>query len=168
MEKAVKWLMGHDDQDLLLEEKGYSTWQYNVKKKGKALYPNVCYSHSLFCLSELFGALGTKNKEKEYKKPSEEVTKKLDKTFWNGEDYNDWIDEKIHKVFSTDGNVPAIMWNIADIEKGKRIENSLDRFGIKYVCSIPNQFPVLFWKRSIFIFTKASVMEDYHNGLYWL
>ncbi len=169
LEKAVKWLMHCDeDNDLLLEEKGYSTWQDNIKKKGKVLYTNVCYSHSLFCLSEMFGELGIKNKEKEYKKLFERVTNRINEIFWNGEYYNDWVDEKTHKEFSTDGNVLAIVWDIADTEKGKRIENSLDRLGINaFIPSLTNS-PFYSGKEASSFLLKLTGMEDYHNGLCWL
>ena len=42
------------------------------------------------------------------------VKKGINKDFWNGRYYIDWIDRKKQDYFSSTGNVLAIAWDVAD------------------------------------------------------
>ncbi|MBN2421691.1 hypothetical protein JXB41_00570 [Candidatus Woesearchaeota archaeon] len=168
LERCIEWNLKQDnDNDLLMEEKCYATWADNVKKRGKVLYTNICHCHALFCVSELFNIIeGKENKEK-YFRLHEKTKKRINEVFWNGHYYMDWIDDHAYNYLSTDGNILSIIWNITDKNKSKKIQESLENFGInRFVPSLTNmpQYP----------FNKASSMllrfiwlGDYQNRICW-
>jgi len=52
--------------------------------------------------------------------------KRINELFWQGAHYIDYIDnENTANYFSSDGNMLAILWGIADKEKGEKIEECL-------------------------------------------
>jgi glycogen debranching enzyme len=161
LESIIRWnFLNDEDNDLLLEECGFSTWADSINKKGKVLYTNVCHCHALFCMYKL-------SKNKKYLFLYEKVKKRINELFWSGEYYLDWIDdEKHYNYFSTDGNILAVIWEIADKEKAKHIEESSHIFEIHDIpseCVHPN-YP----KKFISLPLKIIGLSDYHNGLSWL
>ena len=44
----------------------------------------------------------------------------INEKFWNGQYFSDWIHKgKVNNYFSTDGNLLAILWGIADKKQSK-------------------------------------------------
>ncbi len=167
IENIVAWNLGHTDKDLLIEEEKFCNWTDSVKKQGKVLYTNVCHCYSLFCISELFRLLKDKNKQKKYLSLYEKVKEKINEIFWNGEHYIDWIHkEKIYSYFSSDGNFLGVLWDIADKENKKHVEEAAHLFDIH---DVPSQcvHPV-YPKRLISEQIRLVGLGDYHNGLSWL
>ena len=169
LEKSIRWYRTqNEDDDPLIEEDYYSTWADNIKKGGKVLYTNTCYCHALKCLSEMFLLLGDYKKSGYYEKKADRLKKYILKLFWNSHYFIDWIDKKRYNHFSTDGNVLAIIWGIANPEQSRQIEITLENFGVnRYVPSLTNvpEYP----KRvASSILLRLVGMSDYHNGLCWL
>lgn len=131
-EKIVLWNFSNDiDNDLLIEEKRYCNWADSIKKEGKVLYTNVCHCYSLKCLSALFRIAGDRKKELIYSDLHKKIKAKINELFWTGEHYLDWINEgKQYNYFSTDGNMLAVLWDIADKVRSKHIEEASKIFDI--------------------------------------
>ncbi len=168
VEKVMKWNFLNDkDKDLLIEENEYCNWADSIKKKGKVLYTNVCHCHALYCISKVYEKSGDKNKSKTYLNLHKKVKNKINELFWSGEHYLDWIDSnKRYNYFSTDGNILAILWDIADKEKARHIEEASHIFDINEIpsqCVHPN-YP----DNYVSLQTKLLGLKDYHNGLSWL
>lgn len=161
LKKIMDWNFLNDkDDDLLIEEEGLSNWADSVRKKGKVLYTNVCHCHALKCMYEL-------SKTKTYLDKYEKVKKKINELFWSGEHYIDWIDEKKqYNYFSTDGNILAVLWDIADKEKSNHIEEASHVFEVHDVPSecVHPRYP----KKHISLPLKLIGLGDYHNGLSWM
>ena len=168
IEKIMQWTLNLDhDKDLLIEEDEYCNWADSVKKKGKVLYSNVCYCHSLKCLAEIYGLLGYKERKKHFEELHSKVRSKINELFWSGEHYLDWIDkDKQYNYFSTDGNVLAILWDIADKEKARHIEEASHIFDINDIPSLCVHPP--YPCSLISMQTRILGIGDYHNGLSWL
>jgi glycogen debranching enzyme len=168
VEKIMEWNFLQDkDGDLLIEENGYSTWADSINKKGKVLYSNVCHAHALYCLSELFKRLKDEKQSEKYSSLHCKVKEKINAIFWSGEYYIDWIDDgKIHNYFSTDGNILAIIWNIADKTKARHIEECSHIFDINDVPSqaVHPSYP----NNLVSAQVKLIGLSDYHNGVSWL
>jgi len=167
IEKIIKWNFLNDkDKDYLIEENEYCNWTDSIKKKGKVLYTNVCHCHALYCISKLYENID-KTKSRKYLDLHKKVKGKINELFWSGEHYLDWIDNnKRYNYFSTDGNALAVLWNIADKEKAKHIEEASHIFDVNDVpsqCVHPN-YP----SNYVSLQTKALGLGDYHNGLSWL
>jgi hypothetical protein len=97
-----------------------------------------------------------------------QVKNKINELFWSGEHYIDWIDlnGKHYNYFSTDANALAIIFEIANNEKSKHIEEAAHIFEIHDVpskCVHPN-YPTKF----ISPLLKLIGLGDYHNGISWL
>ena len=161
LKKIMDWNFLFDKtENLLIEESGLSNWADSVKKQGNVLYTNVCHCHALKCIYEL-------SKDAIYLEKHEIVKKKINELFWSGEYYVDWIDNgKQYGYFSTDGNILAVLWDIANEERAKHIEESSHVFELHDVpseCVHPN-YP----KKFISFPLKLIGLGDYHNGLSWL
>ncbi len=168
MEKIMEWTIQQDlDDDYLIEEEEYCNWADSIKKKGKVLYTNVCYCHSLRCMSKLYRILKNKKKEMLFLEKHALVKKKINEVFWSGEHYIDWIHkEKTYNYFSTDGNLLAILWDIADYSKSKHIEEASHLFDIQ---DIPSKTVHPYYPNPLISLQIRLIgLSDYHNGLSWL
>jgi glycogen debranching enzyme len=165
LEKAESWNSNQLKKGLIWET-GYSNWADSIKKEGHVLYTNVCYCHSLRCLAELSGMISPK-KSHIYLEKFESVRKKINHDFWTGEHYLDWInDSSQNNYFSTDGNMLAILWGIADHDKSIKIEEAAHVYELHEVPSgcVHPPYP----SRLISGQLKAIGLSDYHNGLSWI
>ena len=169
LEKCIEWNQKQDiDNDLLMEEGEYASWADNIRKKGKVLYTNVCHCHALFCLSEVFGIKGDRKNKEKYYDLFIKTRKRLNEVFWKASYYYDWIDKKRYDYFSTDGNLLAVVWDIADKEKSQKIEKSLEELGInKFVPSLTNMPDYPYGKASS-IFLRFIRLGDYQDRICWL
>jgi len=168
LEKIMLWNFRNDfNKDLLVEEHDYCNWADSMKKKGTVLYTNVCHCHALKCLSELYKMLKIKDMEKNYLDLHKKVKDKINSEFWSGEHYFDWFDRQKHySYFSTDGNMLAILWDIADKEQAKKIEEAAHIFDINDIpsqCVHPD-----YTKNLVSPFIRFIGIPDYHNGMSWL
>lgn len=167
IEKAVKWNLSLDkDDDFLIEERYFATWADSIKKSGKVLYTNVLHCESLRVFSNLCKTVD-KSKSEHYFKLHKAVKQKINEVFWNGRYYIDWIHNKRFDFFSTDGNVLAILYGIADKKKSYLIQKSIERFKINYPVPSRTNYPK--YKNSKVSMINIMVgLKDYHNGLSWL
>jgi len=167
LKRVLDWNFTQDkDKDNLIEENYYANWADSVKKRGKVLYSNVCHAHAIHCFSRMMHVFD-KKLSKEYHDKFLDIKKKINTLFWSGEHYIDWIDdEKQYNYFSTDGNTLAILWDIADPEKSKHIEEASHIFDLHDVPSgcVHPKLP----KNLVSPLIKSIGLGDYHNGLSWL
>lgn len=168
IEQCIQWSLAQDrDNDLILEEGLQASWTDSLKKRGKVLYSNICHCHALYCISKLFELLKEGEKQNIYLDLYKKTKQQINKLFWNGSYFIDWIDEKRHDYFSTDGNVLSMVWNIADQEQSKNIQHCIKKFGInKFVPSLTNmpKYP----SNLCSLLLRIGGLKDYHNGLCWL
>jgi len=167
--EGIMWWNLHidEDNDLLIEENKFCNWEDSIKKKGKVLYSNVCHCHALKCLSELFLLAGNKKESIHYLGLHNEVKKKINELFWTGEHYLDWIDKgRTYNYFSTDGNLLAVLWDIADNVKAKHIEECSHIFEINEIPStcVHPEYP----KNLIAEEIRLIGLGDYHTSLSWI
>lgn len=165
--RIMEWSFSNDkDNDLLIEENYYCGWADCLRKSGKVLYTNVCFYKALISLAEISKMLNKKEKAKDYLEIANKVKDQINKIFWNKNYYIDWVDTKKHNYFSTDGNVLAILWGVANKNQAKLIQNSIKKFQINDVPSKTN-YPK-YSSNEISGIIKLFGMGDYHNGLRWL
>ncbi len=163
---AVNWLESMDsDKDYLIEESIYANWADSVLKFGKVLYSNCCYYKAVKSFSELCLAIGRKEKHELYRKQALKIKEKINGLFWKGDYYFDWIDFKKHNFFSSDGNMLAVLWGIADEEQGMMIENFIKSKQINKV-PLSTNYPHYPLTRIPFVLLPFEAY-NYHNGLSW-
>lgn len=166
LRKSIEWVSKYR-KDFLLYERPYSGWEDSLNIKGYTIYNNVLYHEALKVFSFICKIINENRSANIFFKRAEEVKKKINWQFWNGEYYCSFVNKKKHNYFSTTGNLLAIYFGVADKSQAKKIEKNIDKFGInEYVPSLTN-FPKY---PKIFIFTPFSLigLSDYHNGLCWL
>ncbi|HIH41381.1 TPA: hypothetical protein HA239_03120, partial [Candidatus Woesearchaeota archaeon] len=138
----------------------------SMKKEGKVLYTNICHCHALKCLSDMFMMLEMKKKHLKYLSLYNRTKEKIEKVFWNGRYYTDWIHDERREHFSTDGNMLAVVWDIAPEKHSIPIAEYSKKHGIDKVpsaCVYP-----LYPKKMTAPLLSMLGLSDYHNGLSWL
>ncbi len=167
--KVVDWNFTMDhNKDLLMEEGHYAGWADSLKKRGTVLYTNVLHYEAVHSFAKICEALNKKREKERYFQLSEKIKSKINDFFWNGEYYNDWIGKtKHHTYFSTDGNVMAILFGIADKNRAVQIQKCIAKFGLDHGFTTGTNYPKYKFKH-IYPFFFPLRMNDYHNGLQWL
>lgn len=161
---TIDWNFSQDsDKDLLIEEKPYANWMDSVKKQGKVLYTNICHWKAV----ELFSKMADKSDSKKYSKLAKQIKERINKLFWNGDYFIDWISiNQTYNYFSSDGNLLAIYFGFATKMQSKKILNSLNNLK-KESALIETSYP--FYSKGLTSLRLRLVgMGDYHNGLYWI
>lgn len=163
---AMDWLCKKDrDKDSLIEEGYLANWADTVLKHGEVLYSNCCYFHALKEFSSLAEELGVEMIASEYQKRAQETKLALNLKFWENEYYYDWIGLTPHNYFASDGNILAIVWDIATKHRAKNILKFVEEKRLNTVPLKTNTPPYPLWKIvPLLVFMKAYY---YHNGFSW-
>ena len=167
IESIINWNI-HKTKNHLMVETKYAGWADSLKKTGWVLYTNILYIQSLKSYQLLSDHIDSpKSKEDEIQTALSRATEQLMERFWNGAYFIDFIDQESSEEFSTDGNLLAILFDIASPNQSKSILTYImDHSMIKNGC-IDSCHPK--YKKSL-IYTPFRFINlaDYHNGLYWL
>ncbi|MFT5171391.1 MAG: glycogen debranching enzyme [Candidatus Marinamargulisbacteria bacterium] len=165
--KVIDWNFTQDrDDDLLIEEGSYAGWADSLKKKGKVLYTNVLHCKAADSFAKICGLVGNEEMQDHYHRLHLRIKDKINTLFWNGNYYIDWLDGGTD-YFSTDGNVLAILYDIASPDHAKKIQESIVKFKLDETFTARNNFPS-YKPRHIYPLFLMINMGDYHNGLEWL
>jgi len=167
--RAFEWNLSRDeDNDLLIEEGHYATWADAIKKSGKVLYTNVLNYEAANCMAGFAKRLNKKADERYFGFISKKIKEEINTLFWNGSYYVDWVDKTPFNYFSTDGNMFAILFGIADKAKAKKISRSAENYKIhRPVPSKTNcpSYPI----RYVSPVLRLAGIGDYHNNsVAWL
>ena len=161
---AVKFLEKKEKMGLIEEGLG-GNWAHSVLKNGFVLYTNCCYFKALKGFSTVCRLTGREALAEKYSEKAVAVKEKINKMFWAGTYYADWIDFKRHENFSSDGNVLSILWGIADDEQSKMIENNIRQYRLNTV-PLKTCHPLYpFWRIMWFLLPLQAY--HYHNGSSW-
>ena len=162
---ALQWLEKREKNGLV-EEGLQSNWSDSILKSGFVLYTNCCYFKAIKDFSFLSSLLGKEEVSEKYAEKSDRVREKINKMFWVGNYYADWVDFSRHEYFSCDGNVLSILWGIADSEQSKMIENKIRQHRLNAVPLKTNYPPYPFWRVMWLLLPMHAY--HYHNGASWL
>ena len=166
IEKIMLWNFSVDmDSDNLIEENKYCSWADSIKKQGKVLYTNVLHAHALQCLKKLYELKKNTEKKLLYENKAKQTKKSINKLFWNGEYYSDWIFAgKRYDFLAYPPNYLSIIYNITDEEKEKKMQRTFKKYAGKLGSCVYQKYPLRHISKRIMI----GGMKDYHNGLSWL
>lgn len=164
--KAMEWLEKQDkNKDFLIEEGIFANWMDSILKFGKVLYSNVCHLHSLECFAKICRRLKKEEMAKTFSEKFDKTKNALNQTFWNGSYYIDWIDFSKQDFFSSDGNVLAVFWNIADQLQAETIENKIKQHQLNKIPLKTNYPAYPFWRVPLILLPLQAY--HYHNGFSW-
>lgn len=166
IKKSMDWTAKQDkDKNILINEFFGANWSETALKHGEIMFTNACYYKALKDFSALSAMIKEKANEKKYAGMAEKLKKELNRKFWNGSYYIDWIDSKKQDYFSSTGNVLAIAWGLADKKKSVKIQNFIKKNNLDRVPMMTNYPKYPFYK--IFLINSIFGMPGYHNGLSW-
>ncbi|PIU29610.1 hypothetical protein COT07_05015 [Candidatus Woesearchaeota archaeon CG07_land_8_20_14_0_80_44_23] len=170
IKKALDWNFTLDaDSDLLIEEGYYSSWLDGIKKSGKIIYTEACHYYACKSFAQIAKALRKWKDYKKYSHLAEKIKQRINSLMWNGSYYTDWISSggRKHEYFSTDGNILAIVFGIADEEKAGSIIGKLSELGLENGVPYRTNYPKYKWHQ-IDLLLYITGIPDYHNGMSWL
>ena len=164
--KAVEFLVGKDrDNDGLVEETVFANWAETVLKFGKVLYTNCCFYRALEDFSWLAGIAKEGELQGRYAELAKRTKEKINQAFWEGNYYIDWIDFRRHDFFSSDGNLLAIDFGVAERVQGQMILNKIKQHQLNKVPLKTNYPTYPVWRIPP---TFLPLLEyHYHNGFSW-
>tara|TARA_A100001015_G_scaffold321124_1_gene450257 strand:- start:1759 stop:2985 length:1227 start_codon:yes stop_codon:yes gene_type:complete len=165
--KAINWLILHTNKKDLLTEGNYSGWADSLKKKGMVLYTNVLYLKSLQSMFELSNLLDQEHLSHRFQKRYLSSLDKFNACFWKETHYIDTIPTKERGIFSTDGNLLAIYFDIATPSQINQIFSTISSLNMDTDFCIETNSPK-YPMNMIYAPFYLIRLHDYHNGLRWL
>ncbi len=153
---AAEWLLAQDkNNDGLLEEEWYASWDDAIRKEGASIYNNALAYAALKAVARMTRITRYDKEAKRIKKSSAQL--------YNGTYYDAWTGTR---VLDIPGNLLAIYCGLADTKEKERILKEIDRQRNTDVLLRTNytkySFAKTAWWYGLF------GMNDYHNkGPYW-
>lgn len=120
VKKIIEGLMRHTNDERLIEEKHYSTWMDSIKKEGTIFYSNVLFYISLERFEDICNKMHL-HSTLPSKKVLEIIKKNINKRFWNGEYFIDWIGNNDQEYFDTFANLIALYFDFTTPQQKKKI-----------------------------------------------
>lgn len=167
MDRGVRWLMSQDrDGDGLVENRYLAGWMDSILKKDKVFYLNLTYYEGLRACRMIKEWLGHMDDAHRFEDAAGRTGEALQRVFWNGEYFTDWIHGPRHGGFSSDGNVLAVLFGAATEEQARRIVQFIAARGLDRDTPLRTCDPVYpFWQ--VFPFYFLAGIPDYHRTLIW-
>lgn len=168
--KVINWNFKQDkNNNLLIEEDNYSNWTDSLKRNGTVFYTNVMHFRAVTGFAKCCKRLKKQDEANFYFSLAEKIKKELNNNFWNGDYFIDRIDRvgKKHQQFSTEGNVFAIIFDLATPEQSTLIHKTIENLKLNKGFTTRTCFPKYRFK-DVYLPFYFMNLADYHNGLEWL
>lgn len=167
--KIFDYLQTQESEFQLLKEGMGGGWAESVLKKGEIAFTNMCYAHSLLCMSKLARILDQGPDANQFYARCLEVREAINQRFWSEEDggyYCDWFGRTPYHHFATDGNLLAIWWEIASPTQAKQILAKIAALSLDDDVPIKLAYdPYDFWR--VYLPNRLGGLKDYHVGFSW-
>ena len=164
IKKGIEWYNSHNRNEFgFIYERGYCNWADSIKKHGFVLYTNLLYYKALKDFSEISRTVNRRIEAEEYSKKASILKQNINKRFWNEEKgfYSDFLSEG-KNYFSTEANLFAILFDVADSEKSKRMIEYINKHKINNPVPSKTNYPK-YPRELIFWVNRIIGMEGYHN-----
>jgi hypothetical protein len=149
----------------LISEWFLCEWADAVLKIGKTLYTNVLYAASLSDMATLAHMIGDTKRRDGYRQKARHIKELLQKEFWNGSFFADWVDWHRQDYFATHANMLAIIFGISEKHQSQKIVDHAAKHWQTF--TLANNSPGYpFWRIPLHHY--AVGVPDYHNGMRWL
>lgn len=161
IEAALDWYYRQMDSDFLVKEGWIGGGNDGIYKSGKTLMVSTLMYKAFLEWEELCNDFGIISDDK-FIGVSKKIKETLQRDFWNGRYFIDWIGRKKYDYFDTYANLLAVMWGLPHREQSKKIvdfayEKLYDPPFLKVV------YPPYSWWR-IEILNKIAFMGNYISG----
>ena len=166
MDRGVRWLARHDrDGDGIIESYWLADWMDSILKANKIFNLNVIYYAGLRACAALKRVNGQPETAAAIDRTADGLRERLE-IFWNGEYFTDWIFGSRRGGFSSDGNVLALLFDVATEEQSRRILAYIERHGLDAGAPLRVCHPVYSpWR--VFPMYYLAGIADYHRSLIW-
>lgn len=167
MDRAMAWLMQHDhDGDGILKNRYLAGWMDSILKKDRVFYLNLIYYEGLRACEAIKQILGHEGDARRFRSAADRLYEALQRVFWNGAYFTDWVRGERRGGFSSDGNILAILFGVATDEQARRIAEHIDERALDRDTPLRTCDPVYsLWQ--VFPFYIVSGIPDYHRTLIW-
>ena len=165
---AITWNQVNDiDGDGLIEAPVLSDWMDSILKKGDLLNINVIHQKALDNFASICRVLGKEKEAQNFENLSRKSKSRINEIFWNGSYYVDWIDKGKVGGFSSDGNVLAILFGIADEKQSLAILETIEEYKLDKETPLKTVYP-LYQSKQIAFHYRLFGLAGYHNKYIWL
>ena len=168
MDRAIAWLMSQDrDGDALIENRHFlADWMDSILKKDKDFYLNLLFFEGLRAGRAVKEWLGHADDARRYEELAARTGRALQRVFWNGQYFTDWVRGSRHGGFASDGNVLAILFGVASAGQAESILRFITAQGLDRETPLRTCDPVYpIWQ--VFPFYFLAGIPDYHRTLIW-
>ena len=162
--KVIDWYLSVSEGHLI-KEGPYAGWADSLKKTGHVLYSNVLYAKALKAMVSL--TAGNEKVVKRMIAQYEKTSQAIESTFWNGSYLVDYVNQAgTCDHLSLDGNVLAVIFDIVDTRKQKKILRSIlsEKMITKHGAKLANK---KYDNNVVYPPFLLINLKDYHNGLIW-
>lgn len=165
---AMKWLQNsrRGSNSLLLFQGPYADWADSIARKGCVLYTNVVYWKALVDMARAAASLGLSEEAMHYFAEAESISRALNERLWRSDfGYYQTSDEL--DSLSSDGNLLAIVWGLAEPGQAESILKVMDEAGMAE--PVPTRvvhpsYPM----NLIAIENRLGQLANYHTDSSWL
>jgi glycogen debranching enzyme len=166
MDRAIRWVEWHDrDGDGIIESYFLADWMDSILKLNKLFNLNVIYYEGLRASAALKLVNGAAEAAAQFRQKADRVYDRL-QIFWNGEYFSDWIWGARRGGFSADGNVLAMLFNIATDAQSRKILDYIHGHGLDATTPLQTCHPV-YPPWQVFPMYYLAMIPDYHRTLIW-
>ena len=162
--KVIDWYLSVSSENLIMEGP-YAGWADSLKKTGHVLYSNILYAKALKSMISLMAS--NEKVSSRMATQYEKTVAAIESTFWNGAYLVDYVNEtETCDHLSLDGNVLAVIFDIVDTRKQKKILRSIlsEKMITKHGAKLANKK----YDNSVVYPPFLLInLKDYHNGLIW-
>lgn len=165
---ALNWLEAHkrNPDDILLHQQSFADWADSVARRGYVHYTNVVYWKALSEMALAAQDMDMKAPAVFYKQSADHVAQAIRWRFWR-DDLGYFITSDTLHQLSSDGNLLAAAWGLANAEESQSILRVMDEAGMSQpvptrVTSTP--YP----SELIAIENVLAGVGNYHTDAAWL
>jgi glycogen debranching enzyme len=166
MDRATGWLAKHDrDGDGIIESYWLADWMDSILKANKIFNLNVIYYAGRRAYAALKRANGQRDAAEAIDRTTDGLRERLE-IFWNGEYFTDWIFGSRRGGFSSDGNVLAMLFDVATEEQSRHILAYVARHELDTGAPLRVCHPV-YSRWRVFPMYYVAGIPDYHRSMIW-
>lgn len=165
---ATKWLQSRrrGSNSLLLYQAPYADWADSIARKGCILYTNVVYWKALVDMARAAASLGLSEEAMHYFAEAESISRALNERLWRS-DFGYYRTSEELDNLSSDGNLLAIVWGLAEPGQAESILKVMDEAGMTE--PVPTRVVHPSYPMSLIaIENRLGRLANYHTDSSWL
>ena len=169
LQAAMRWLENYRKpagDDPLLHQGAFADWADSIARHGRVLYTNVVYWKALSEMAIAATQLSYHEEAVAYFVDAEKVRRAINRYFWR-EDLGYFVTSDELLQLSSDGNLLAIAWGLANQEQAESILRVMER--AKMAEPVPTRVTYPSYPRHLIALENlVGGVANYHTDASWL